>query len=510
MTRQKRQQLWQQPVLQQRARLGSLSRPSCAPAWALWGGFGAARRARGVLPGTTHRLLTIGVCKKKQILCQKWHSRCLVMPLRPLQLQALQLCLALGAQALLQGEAAAPAGTAADPLLQATGLDALAAAPGDPGDDLERALGILPGSISSGDAQVQSSQVTDTWACFPNDHGWFGTSACWTCREPQSWGGALSWTAKWPMGHLWCPLQQTSRQSHHGAHLEVAQWQWPHWSLLCGHPQQPRVKLLQRDVRSCWKRCGGDHFMVTCCDVREHLEQWCPAGAIASGCKAEVVYGLSNVSDSTALTKACLRTALLNSNRSRLTDVSGIFVGDFGTVSTEGEAVAFLRYKLPAIACTPPILLRLNAAPATNLPGLRNSGTGVRILLQWATGPDLPSAFQQMTLELSVPSSYGAPIKVNPGATWAAQQHQLRWEIPTSVVRDSRGAVQALFSIEDAVADTADFASQGFKEGIVASVRCHAGLSGTFSGVALTSGMSAQTLQRASSTFRCEAIAHPA
>ncbi len=64
-----------------------------------------------------------------------------------------------------------------------------------------------------------------------------------------------------------------------------------------------------------------------------------PSSAIASGCKADVVYGVSFDSDSTALTKACLRTALLNSNRSRPTDVPGVFVGELGTVSRDGEPV---------------------------------------------------------------------------------------------------------------------------------------------------------------------------
>lgn len=74
--------------------------------------------------------------------------------------------------------------------------------------------------------------------------------------------------------------------------------------------------------------------------------------------------------------------------------------------------VAFLRYKLPAIACTPPIMLRLHAAPVTSLPGTQSTGAGVRVLLQWATSPQLPSEFQQMVLEISVPASYGAPVKV--------------------------------------------------------------------------------------------------
>lgn len=44
----------------------------------------------------------IGVCKKKQILCQKWHSPCQAMPSLRLHFRVLRVQLALGEPALRQ------------------------------------------------------------------------------------------------------------------------------------------------------------------------------------------------------------------------------------------------------------------------------------------------------------------------------------------------------------------------------------------------------------------------
>lgn len=63
------------------------------------------------------------------------------------------------------------------------------------------------------------------------------------------------------------------------------------------------------------------------------------SGAVASDCKAEVVYGVFPDHHASALTVACLRTALLNTQCSRLSDAPGVFIGDLGSSSASAHEV---------------------------------------------------------------------------------------------------------------------------------------------------------------------------
>lgn len=101
-------------------------------------------------------------------------------------------------------------------------------------------------------------------------------------------------------------------------------------------------------------------------------------------------------------------------------------------------------------------------------------------------------------------------MQVNPAAMWASEQHQLRWNISTALQGGANGVAQALFACPSAPAEASDFASQGLKGGIVASVRCPAGTSATLSGLQLRSGATSQAMHTSPCTFRFEAIAHPA
>lgn len=101
-------------------------------------------------------------------------------------------------------------------------------------------------------------------------------------------------------------------------------------------------------------------------------------------------------------------------------------------------------------------------------------------------------------------------MQVNPTATWAAEQHRLRWNVATASHGGATGVAQALFACPSTSAGVSDFTSQGLKEGIVASVRCPAGTSATLSGLQLRSGLASQAMRTSPSTFKFEAIAHPA
>lgn len=67
------------------------------------------------------------------------------------------------------------------------------------------------------------------------------------------------------------------------------------------------------------------------------------SGAVASNCKAEVVYGVFPDNDASTLTVACLRKALLNTQSSRLSDTTGVFVGELGLLSGNGHQVGKWR-----------------------------------------------------------------------------------------------------------------------------------------------------------------------
>lgn len=71
-----------------------------------------------------------------------------------------------------------------------------------------------------------------------------------------------------------------------------------------------------------------------------------------------------------------------------------------------------LRYRLPAIACTPPVQLRLSAIPRN--PGSQdgNKDHHLHVVLQWALSPTLATGIEQIVIEISAPVFLETPIKV--------------------------------------------------------------------------------------------------
>lgn len=67
--------------------------------------------------------------------------------------------------------------------------------------------------------------------------------------------------------------------------------------------------------------------------------------------------------------------------------------------------VAFLTYRLPALACAPPLLLRLMR---------QHSPKGTLLHVEIVASPNLPGQLSGVKLALNVPSAVSAPSKVTP------------------------------------------------------------------------------------------------
>lgn len=67
--------------------------------------------------------------------------------------------------------------------------------------------------------------------------------------------------------------------------------------------------------------------------------------------------------------------------------------------------VAFLTYRLPALACAPPLLLRLIR---------QHSPKGTLLLVEIVASPNLPGQLSGVKLALNVPSAVSSPAKVRP------------------------------------------------------------------------------------------------
>jgi len=69
---------------------------------------------------------------------------------------------------------------------------------------------------------------------------------------------------------------------------------------------------------------------------------------------------------------------------------------------------AFLQYRLPAVACAPPLLLRL---------AVRGAPRAVMLEAQLAAAHNLPGALQGLVLDLDAPAALGELAKARPCAT---------------------------------------------------------------------------------------------
>ena len=76
------------------------------------------------------------------------------------------------------------------------------------------------------------------------------------------------------------------------------------------------------------------------------------------------------------------------------------------TVGCDNLQATLLRYTLPAMACAPPLLLSLVR---------QSSARGVLLTCHVLVSPSMPGSLEAVTLDLHLPSSSQAPLKVPPG-----------------------------------------------------------------------------------------------
>ncbi|KAK9788863.1 hypothetical protein WJX73_003471 [Symbiochloris irregularis] len=147
-------------------------------------------------------------------------------------------------------------------------------------------------------------------------------------------------------------------------------------------------------------------------------------GKLGDRSRASALYRLAAPPDSAATVTASLRAAALDTGLGERGATPGSFVAHLGAVPKQ-QAV-FLRYRLPAIACHPPILLGLTATLGL---GPEHSQAGVTLMVQYAISPTLTGSLRSATLDLDVPAGLGPASQVFPHAEWSASQRRLRWRL---------------------------------------------------------------------------------
>ena len=63
-----------------------------------------------------------------------------------------------------------------------------------------------------------------------------------------------------------------------------------------------------------------------------------------------------------------------------------------------------LRYQLPAMACTPPLLVSLVR---------QSSAKGVLLTCHILASPSMPGSLEELSVDLHIPSALQAPLKVS-------------------------------------------------------------------------------------------------
>ncbi|KAK9845801.1 hypothetical protein WJX81_002731 [Elliptochloris bilobata] len=180
------------------------------------------------------------------------------------------------------------------------------------------------------------------------------------------------------------------------------------------------------------------------------------------------------------LAAAAVRAAVLAPLRARRAQsgggggAPGIFIASFE--HADSAQAAFLQYRLPAVACTPPLLLRLSA---------RRAARAVLLEARLAAAPGLPGALEGLVLDLEAPAALGDPSKITPRASWAPAQRRLRWHL-LDLPPGGTAVARAVFTHGGTIpAPAAATAARG--AGASLSFSGPPG-GGTLSGVALESG----------------------
>ncbi|DBA86245.1 hypothetical protein WJX77_008239 [Trebouxia sp. C0004] len=190
---------------------------------------------------------------------------------------------------------------------------------------------------------------------------------------------------------------------------------------------------------------------------------------------------------------AGLRCALLNKSAAkRQPRTRSAFMADLGKLAMAEDKEPLLKYRLPAVACPPPLLLQITPVLPPESAGPKQA---VLFVVQYCISPRLTGPLRDITMTLQVPKPLGQPSKVSSKASWSANQRQLRWDLPR-LEAGTNGALRASFVPEYA---SEALASAGVYGGGAATtaygMTCIAHFYGapgqTLSGVAIESGSSA-------------------
>ncbi|KAF8065809.1 hypothetical protein HT031_002869 [Scenedesmus sp. PABB004] len=143
-----------------------------------------------------------------------------------------------------------------------------------------------------------------------------------------------------------------------------------------------------------------------------------------------------------------LKAALSSARGTRHGALLGTFLAD--TLSPLPAAAPLLAYALPASFGVQPLMARLTVGwvEAARRAAQQPPRAVALLTLQWHVPREFVLAATELTVDLAVPPGFGAPRRVQPpGATWAASQSLLRWQLGAAAPGAS-GSLVAAFRVD--------------------------------------------------------------
>ncbi|KAK9811542.1 hypothetical protein WJX72_005642 [[Myrmecia] bisecta] len=206
---------------------------------------------------------------------------------------------------------------------------------------------------------------------------------------------------------------------------------------------------------------------------------------------------------------AGLRCALLDRQVAQRAQTHGTFIAHVGR-APQGQ-MPFLKYHLPAVACLPPILLRVSCVFSLASVASQQS---LLVVVQYTVNPSLPGPLEAAVLDLDVPKACGNPGKVSPKASWAPGQRRMRWDVG-ALEPGTSGAVRVAFTADSsgdklAAAGVFGGVSSAATQDISAKLHFHGTPGASLSGILLESGSEADSLQLSQAAFHAQVVAQPA
>lgn len=131
----------------------------------------------------------------------------------------------------------------------------------------------------------------------------------------------------------------------------------------------------------------------------------------------------------TLVVNACLQTAARNKFFSSPPDAQ---YGYLATLSGAPMDCAYVHYKLPAVACAPPIVVDFAVAPQSSAP-VPGQPAPFRwealLLVRIATNPELSGPLLDVVVDVDLPPELPVLVKASPSAQWSPNECRLRWSL---------------------------------------------------------------------------------